>query len=164
MQLKEIGYFSKPHGLKGQLILFTDLDFEENLKVLFIENKGSQAPYFIEEMTVFNKGFLVKLEGINSVEEASLLKNKAVLADEQFIIEEEGFEFEGYTLIDKVKGEVGTIEGLEGEGVNPLLIVNIKGKEVLLPFAEDLITKVDDSKQQLFYEAPEGLIDMYLEE
>lgn len=164
MKLSPIGYFSKPHGLKGHLILFTDLDFDENLTVVFIDHKGSQAPYFIEEMTEFNKGFLVKLEGINDINAANGLKNKEVLADEQFVIEEEAFEFANYTLIDKAKGEIGIIEGLEGSDANPLLKIVINGKEVLLPFADELITKVVKGKKQLFYNAPEGLIDMYLEE
>lgn len=163
MQLVPAGYFSKPHGLKGHLILFTDLDFDESLNVLFIENKGSQAPYFIESMMVFNKGFIVKLEGVNDINAASLLKNKPVLADEKFIIEEEEFEFLNYTLIDKTKGEIGVIEGLEGSDTNPVLKVMVKGKEILLPFVDDLVIKVVESKKQLHYDAPEGLIDMYLE-
>lgn len=164
MNLKPIGYFSKPHGLKGHLILFTSLDFDESMNVVFIESKGSQAPYFIEGMTEFNKGFLVKLEGVNDVNAASALKNKEVLADEKYIIKKDEFEFSGYVLIDKTKGEVGEIKGIEGGDANPLLIVEVKGKEVLLPFTEELITKVHKAKKQLHYNAPEGLIDMYLEE
>lgn len=164
MKLKPIGYFSKPHGLKGHLVLFTDLDFDVAMNVLFVENKGSQAPYFIEEMTEFNKGFLVKLEGINDVNAAAALKNKEALADEKFILEQESFELLNFTLIDKEKGELGTIIGLEGSETNPLVVVNVKGKEVLLPFADDLITKIVKTKKQVYYNAPEGLIDMYLEE
>lgn len=163
MKLQTIGYFSKPHGLKGHLVLFTDLDFDVDINVVFIENKGSQAPYFIEEMTEFNKGFLVKLEGINDVNAAAVLKNKEVLADEKFIIEEDEFEFLNFVLIDKSKGEVGVITGIEGSETNPLIVVNVNGKEILLPFAEDLITKIVKTKKQVFYNAPEGLIDMYLE-
>jgi len=164
MSLTPIGYFSKPHGLKGHLVLFTELDFDESMNVVFIDSKGSQAPYFIEEMTEFNKGFLVKLEGINDVNAAGLLKNKEVLADDKFVIEEDEFEFTGYTLIDQQKGEIGVIEGLEGSDGNPLLNIVKNGKEILLPFAGDLIVKVLKGKKQLFYNAPEGLIDMYLEE
>lgn len=163
MKLQTIGYFSKPHGLKGHLVLFTDLDFDVDMNVVFIENKGSQAPYFIEEMTEFNKGFLVKLEGINDVNAAAVLKNKEVLADKKFIIEEDEFEFLNFVLIDKSKGEVGVITGIEGSETNPLIVVNVNGKEILLPFAEDLITKIVKTKKQVFYNAPEGLIDMYLE-
>lgn len=164
MKPESIGYFSKPHGLKGHLILFTTLDFDENLKVIFVEHNGSHAPYFIEEMTAFNKGFLIKLEGINDINAAGLLKNKEVLADHQYIIKQEEFEYTGFTLIDQTKGAIGTIEGLEGSEENPLLKITVHAKELLLPYTEELVTKVVKSKKQVFYNAPDGLIDLFLNE
>ena len=162
MKLKPIGYFSKPHGLKGHLILFTEYDFKNKLDVLFIEQSGSQAPFFIEEIKPFNNGFLVKLEGVNDINAATVLKNKEVLADAKFIIAEKEFEYLNYTLIDEIKGEVGVIEGLEGNAANPLLKVIAGEKEILLPYSTEFIIKAVKVKKELFYRAPEGLIDMYL--
>mgnify|MGYP003394689088 CR=1 FL=1 len=162
MTLKPIGYFSKPHGLKGHLILFTDLDFKKRPNVVFIEQSGSQAPYFIEEFKEFSKGFLVKLETVNDINAANALKNKEVLAEDKFLAEEKEFEFLNFTLIDEMKGEVGLITGLEGNEANPLLIVLAGEKEILLPFSEELVVKIVKTKKQLFYKAPEGLIDLYL--
>jgi 16S rRNA processing protein RimM len=163
MKLKPIGYFSKPHGLKGHLILFTDFDFKKAPNAIFIEQSGSQAPYFVEEFKPFNKGFLVKLENVNDVNAANALKNKEILAEDKFLVKEEGFEFLNFILIDEVKGEVGVIEGLEGSETNPLLKIISGGKEILLPFSDELIVKIVKTKKQLFYNAPEGLIDLYLE-
>ena len=163
MKLKPIGYFSKSHGLKGHLILFTELDFKSKLEVLFIEQGGSQAPFFIEEFKPFNNGFLVKLEGVNDINAATVLKNKEVLAEEKYTIKEKGFEYEGFTLMDEIKGEVGVIEGLDGNSANPLLRVIAGEKEILLPYSTEFIIKAVKTKKQLFYKAPEGLIDMYLE-
>lgn len=162
MKLKPVGYFSKPHGLKGHLILFTDLDFKKRPNVVFIEQSGSQAPYFIEEFKEFSKGFLVKLETVNDINAANALKNKEVLAEDKFLAEEKEFEFLNFTLIDEMKGEVGLITGLEGNEANPLLIVLAGEKEILLPFSEELVVKIVKTKKQLFYKAPEGLIDLYL--
>ena len=163
MKLKPIGYFSKPHGLKGHLILFTEYDFKNKMEVLFIEQSGSQAPYFIEEIKPFNNGYLVKLEGVNDINAATVLKNKEVLAEEKYTIKEKDFEYLNYTLIDEMKGEVGVIEGLEGNAANPLLKVIAGGKEILLPYSDEFIIKAVKAKNQLYYRAPEGLIDMYLE-
>lgn len=163
MKLKSIGYFSKPHGLKGHLILFTELEFKKKPEVIFIEQNGSQAPYFVEEFKSFNNGFLVKLETINEINAATVLKNKQVLTEEKYVIKEKEFEFLNYTLIDELKGEVGKIEGLEGNDANPLLRVMAGEKEILLPFSEEFIVKAVKAKKQLFYRAPEGLIEMYLE-
>lgn len=163
MNLKPIGHFSKAHGLKGHLILFTEFDFKKKPNVIFIEQSGSQAPYFIEEFKAFNNGFLVKLETINDINAANALKTKEVLAEDKFLVKEKEFEFLHFTLIDEIKGEVGQIEGLEGNAANPLLRVIAGEKEILLPFSEELILKAVKAKKQLFYKAPEGLIDMYLE-
>lgn len=164
MNLKPIGYFSKPHGLKGHLILFTQLQFKGKLNVIFIEQGGSQAPYFVEEMKPFNNGFLVKLETINDVNAANVLKNKEILAEDKFLVKEKDFEFLNFALIDEVKGEIGPIEGIEGTESNPLLIVNCKGKQIVLPYNPDFIVKVVKTKKQLLYRAPEGLIDVLLED
>jgi 16S rRNA processing protein RimM len=164
MKLKSIGYFSKPHGLKGHLILKTSFDFKQSIKALFIEMSGSQAPHFLEEMKPFKEGFLVKLEGINRVEEAASFKNKEVLADEKFILKDTNvFEYAGFTLIDKHKGEIGLIEELIDTPGNPLLRVSVAGQEVLLPYNTHFIENVNKAGKQLLYNAPEGLIDMYLE-
>ncbi len=162
MKLRPIGHFSKPHGLKGHLILFTEFDLKNKLKVIFIEQSGSQAPYFIEEFKPFNKGFLVKLEAVNDVNAANLLKNKDVLAEEKFIIEEESFEYLNFLLIDEEKGEVGLIQGLTGSDANPLFVIVKDGKEILLPFSDEFVTKIVKTKKQIFYKAPEGLLDLYL--
>jgi 16S rRNA processing protein RimM len=162
MKLKPVGYFSKPHGLKGHLILFTEMELKPKLNAVFIEQKGSQAPYFIEEIKPHANGYLVKLESVDDVNAASVLKNKEVLAEEKFILKEDTFEFLDFTLIDEVKGEVGVIEGIEGNPNNPLLKVLAGDKEILLPFNEEFVIKVVRSKKQLFYSAPEGLIDLYL--
>jgi 16S rRNA processing protein RimM len=164
MKLKPVGYFSKPHGLKGHLILKTSFDFKPTIKAFFIEISGSQAPYFIEELKPFKEGFLVKLEGINRVEEAASFKNKEVLADEKFILKDNNiFEYSGYTLIDKLKGEIGRIEELIDTPGNPLLRISVAEKEVLLPYNTHFIEKVKKAEKQVLYNAPEGLIDMYLE-
>lgn len=163
MNLQPIGYFSKPHGLKGHLILFTHLDFKNKLNVIFIEQAGSQAPYFIEEMKPFSNGFLVKLENINDINSANALKNKEILAESKHIVKEKEFEFYLFTLIDELKGEVGVIQSLDGNATNPILKVLAGEKEILLPYREEFVLKVVKAKKQLFYKAPEGLIDMYLE-
>jgi 16S rRNA processing protein RimM len=163
MQFKSVGYFSKTHGLKGHLVLFSQADFDfGSTTAIFIEQGGSQAPYFVEEMKPFNDGLLVKLEGINSIEEAGKLKNKTVLVDSTFVEEEEEFEFLNYTLIDKQKGEIGKVEEFINDTGNPLLRINRAGQEILLPFNEDFIEKIKKKEKQILYNAPEGLLELYL--
>ena len=63
MELTEIGYFSKTHGIKGHLILKSERDFYfEEVKAVFIERGGSKAPYFISELRETNSDLLLLLE------------------------------------------------------------------------------------------------------
>ncbi|MBL7931654.1 MAG: hypothetical protein JNL60_07125, partial [Bacteroidia bacterium] len=67
MDLKQIGYFSKTHGVKGHLILKSDLYFDQDLKALFLETQGGgKAPYFISEIKETNQGLIMLLEEITS--------------------------------------------------------------------------------------------------
>ena len=47
--------------------------------------------------------------------------------------------------------------------LNPLLIIDFNGKEILLPLFDGLIVNVDRESKQLKVNAPEGLIDLYLD-
>jgi 16S rRNA processing protein RimM len=163
MDLQPIGYFSRTHGLKGHLVLNPSCDIEaDHLKALFIEIGGSQAPYFIEEIKDFSSGWLVKLEGVDIVDTAAKLKNKTVLAETKFIIQDRVFEYLYFTLVDAEKGEIGVIEELIDTPGNPLLKVVRAGQEILLPFNADFIQKIKKKEKQLLYNAPGGLLDLYL--
>jgi len=166
MELTQVGYFSKTHGVKGLLILKVEKDFVvEELKAVFIESPTGKAPYFISEVKEANNGLIIGLEEINAVERAKLLLGKAVFIDSELVNEEEEeFNWIGFELIDKNFGSLGKISGVSDNGHQVLLSIEYKGKEVLLPLVEDFIGKIDEKGKKLFFNGPEGLIDLYLEE
>lgn len=166
MELVSAGYFSKTHGVKGHLLFRADLDFDETkLKALFIESATGKAPHFIEEIKMSANQFVVLLEDIKSVEEAKKLIGKSVYIDSSLVIEEEGgLDWEGYELIDAHYGSLGNILEVTDNGSQELFVLSYKGREVLLPFVEDFVERVDEEAKKLFFNAPEGLIEVYLEE
>lgn len=163
MILQEIGYFSKTHGLKGQLQLNIIKDFDiEECNALIVQLPTGQLPQFISEFRETKNGFIVSLDDITSIDEAKVYVGKKVLVDEKFIFADEDGEFVGYTLVDDTFGEVGVIDEVEDTGANLILKIDHKGKQVLLPYSEDLVMKIDEDKKIIFYKAPDGLIQMYL--
>jgi len=66
-------------------------------------------------------------------------------------------------VIDQIKGPIGQIQEVIDNGPNVVLQVNCNGKEIMLPYNEELILGIDEVSKALNYNAPEGLIDMYLE-
>jgi len=169
MNTEEIGYISKTHGLKGHVILrlneLVRID-EEGIKSIFLELNGSQVPYFIEECRPNNAGYIIKLETIDVVETSKKLIGKKAFAVTDFILEEEESlkEFIGYTIIDSKLGNVGIISDVDEKTDNVIIkVMHPSGKEIILPFNNDFIIEIDDDLKTIHFNAPEGLIEMYLQ-
>ena len=169
MNTEEIGYISKTHGLKGHVILrlneLVRID-EGGIKSIFLELNGSQVPYFIEECRPNNAGYIIKLETIDVVETSKKLIGKKAFALTDFILEEEESlkEFIGYTIIDSKLGNVGIISDVDEKTDNVIIkVMHPSGKEIILPFNNDFIIEIDDDLKTIHFDAPEGLIEMYLQ-
>jgi len=163
MIFKEIGYFSKTQGLKGQLQLNIIADFDiETCAALFIQLSSGQSPQFISEFRQTKNGFVISLEDIDTIDKAKPFVGKKVLIDEKYILESNDTNYVGYKLFDEKFGDLGLINRVEDSGANLVFYLTFKEKEVLLPFKEELVKKIDDSAKVIYYLAPEGLIDMYL--
>lgn len=165
MELLPIGYFSKTHGVKGQLVLKADRDFSiHDVKAVFIEVSGAKAPYFISEIKESNTGIIISLEDLAAIEKARVLIGKQVFIDATLVLEDEDDEdWIGFELVDKHFGSLGTIKEITDNGVQTLVSIIYKEKEVILPMVEEFIENIDETKRKIFYNAPEGLINVYLD-
>lgn len=166
-----IGKFQKTHALKGELNMISDIDSEYFMEgnPLIVENDGILVPFYVE--SIRPKGttsYLVKLEGINSEEEASIFVNNEISIlkkdaeewlDDTF---EDLGELIGYSVIeDKTRVEIGRVERIDDSTSNILLILTDKDDEqIYIPFNEDLIVEIDDENQVIKMNLPEGLVDL----
>ena len=167
MQLAPIGYISKTHGLKGHCVLRMNEDLfldEENITAIFLDLNGASAPYFIEDLTWNNNGYILKLETIDTIDLAKKLIGKTCSVETRFIEEDQNpdKQYIGYTLIDDKHGELGPVEDIIENSANVLIKLTYQGKEILLPFVDELIFEIDESAKTIRYRAPAGLIDMFL--
>ena len=174
MDLKDsiyIGQIAKLHGYKGGVSLFLDVTHPEeymDMESFFIEIDGILTPFFVESFKLKNKGFAaVKFQGIDTEQEAkSLLKKKVFIPETELKeLDESNFydhEVIGYEVEDVVKGKIGKVTAIADLKQNPLLVIEFKDKEILLPIFEGLIVKVDRKLKRLKVKAPDGLIDLYL--
>lgn len=174
MDLKDsiyIGQIAKLHGYKGGVSLFLDVTHPEeymDMESFFIEIDGILTPFFVDSFKLKNKGFAaVKFQGVDSEQEArSLLKKKVFIPETELReLDESNFydhEVIGYEVEDVVKGEIGKVTAIADLKQNPLLVIEFKDKEILLPIFDGLIVKVDRKLKRLKVKAPDGLIDLYL--
>lgn len=166
MEISFIGYFCKTFGIKGLLVLKSETAFFFNkLDALFIETSVGRAPFFIREIRENNIGLIVNLEEIDSVEKAKLLLEKKIFINSELIIKNATeINYVGYSVIDKKQGLLGTILSTSYNGSQILLYLNYRGKELILPFVNIFIEKIDKERKKIFFNSPEGLINLYLEE
>lgn len=167
MDTQEIGYISKTHGLKGHVILRLNelVNIDEDIKSIFLDLNGSQVPYFVEECRPNNTGYILKLETIDTVETSKKLIGKKAFSLPDFILDEDESlkEFIGYAIIDSKLGNIGNIADVDEKTDNAIIkVIHPSGAEIILPFNDDLIIEIDDDLKTIDFNAPEGLIEMYL--
>ncbi len=167
-----LGYIAKLHGFKGEVSFFLDVTdpFEyERLKQVYVDVNGFLTPFFIQSINLRPKGFAtVKFEGVESENDAQALVRKNLylpLVDLPQLSDKNFYDHEvvGFELVDASHGLVGVIQQIIDLPVNPLIQVDAKGKEVLIPFVKGLIQRVDRENKTLHVQAPEGLIGIYLD-
>ena len=163
----EIGQIVNTFGIKGMVKVqpFTD-DIEqfENLKTIYIKNKSEQKEYEIEEVKYHKNMILLKLKGINNIEEANLLRQSYLLKDRE---KEEPLKEGTYYIVDLLGLEVyddngnllGTLEDIFNTGSNDIYVVkNELGKQILLPAISEVIKEIDIKNKKIIVHIIKGLI------
>lgn len=164
-----IGKLAAVHGVKGHFVLSHSLGKKTTLKglnVLFVEVKRDEMlPYFIEEVQIKSESeSYVKLEGINTREEARPLVQKQVWMTEdmfqKFASKSAPISMLGFHIIDQGK-DLGEILEVIEQPHQLLCRIDWNGKEALIPINEDFLLKVDARKKQVLVELPDGLMDIF---
>ncbi len=171
-QCYQLGYIIKPHGLKGEVGILLDVDIPQNYKNLesvFVEINQRLVPFFLASITIKNNKAVVKFEEVDSLESAEGLKgaNLFLPLDQLPKLDKTQFyyhEIEGYEVKDKNEGDLGKIEAIYSLPNQDLIALLYKGKEVLIPINDSIITRVDRELKELHVVLPDGLLAVYLED
>ena len=175
--LTPVGKFLKTHALKGELNVVLDIDddyFAEGFP-LIVDMEGAFVPFYAE--SVRGKGpsaSLIKIEGIDNVDEARLLVNQIIYADKEHLKEFLGEEGEGllleddivgFRVVDERVGEIGIIDRVDSTTENVLFIVRTPdGEEVYIPAADDFVAAIDEEKREVITTLPDELIQLNIKE
>ena len=147
----EIGQIVNTFGIKGEVKVkpFTDdINRFDELKKVYVKTKTDIKQYKIENVKYHKNMVLLKLEGINRIEDAELLRNLFLEIDREDAIPlEEGT----YFIADLIGLEVYTDEGkllgkvddIYNTGSNDIYVVKDElGKQILLPGIKEVIKEV----------------------
>ena len=163
----EIGQIVNTFGIKGMVKIkpFTDdINRFDKLKKVYIKNKDGKKEYQIQEVKYHKNMVLMKLEGIDTVEQADLLRQSYLLVNRD---DEEPLEEGVYYIVDLIGLEVYTDEGvllgnvddIFNTGSNDIYVVKDgKGKQILLPGIPDVIKNVDLESGKIIVHLIPGLM------
>lgn len=162
----EIAFFLKTYGLKGELkmVLLDNIQFDiSTLDSIFIKIKGQFIPYFIDYIQSDSKDLFVKLDDVNSIEAAAKLRGERVyIPSDQLedITKEEGYDsLIGYTAFNQ-DNAIGKIDSLEAYPQQIMAVIDVNSKNVLIPLVDDFIARIDEEKMEIYFQLPEGLLDL----
>lgn len=167
-----IGRIGKPHGVKGEITFhFTDDVFDRvDADYLVLEVEGILVPFFIEEYRFrSDETALLKLEDIDTQEQARELTNSEVYFERRLSVEDEEptmAAIVGYRLVNDEDGlEIGEIVGIDDSTANTLFEVRRASGSpsvapVLIPVADEFIRGIDNDKREIRVTLPDGLLEL----
>ena len=169
-EVYKIGTFHKPHGLGGELLLtFSDDVFERTAcEYIICLIDGILVPFFIEDIR-YHSDFsaFVKLEGVDSVEQAQVFAGIDVYFPTKYMEVEKGIlswdSFVDFDVTDVCTQKVlGKIQAVDESTVNVLFVVGVygSGEELLIPACEEFIEEIDCKAKKVFMKLPDGLLSL----
>ncbi len=165
----KVGFFRKTHGVFGELVLEFEPQFENSVEIanrFFVELEGLLVPFFVLEdgfRFKTDNSAILTFDGVESEKYAKRMVGCSVFLfkTEIVVMPDELFDSElvNYLLFDEILGEIGIIDQVDNYSGNIVISVNYKGKELLVPFNEDLIINLDRQNKTITLKFPEGLLE-----
>lgn len=164
----EIGQIVNTFGIKGEVKVkpFTeDIRRFDKLKKVNIQQKNSKKEYEIENVKYHKEMVILKLKGIDKIEQAEPLKNSYLKIDRN---DEEPLEKGTYYIVDLLGLSVytdenillGTLDDIYNTGSNDIYVVKDElGKQTLLPAIQDVIKQIDMENKKIIVHIIKGLLD-----
>jgi 16S rRNA processing protein RimM len=166
-----LGKIVKPFSFKGELVLFLDVDNIENyidMEFVYLEIKDKLIKYEINNLRLQGNKMVCQFKDVTQ-EESNMLIGKEMYMPLEFLPKLSGNKFYfheviGFNVEDKEKGNIGIIKEIYDNTVQPIMSIDDNGREILIPIINNVVKNVDRGKRLITIEAPQGLIDIYLEE
>lgn len=163
----EIGQIVNTNGLKGNLKvkpLTDEITRFEDLENVYIQKNNKLTEFKIQDVKYSKNMVLLKLEGIDNIEEAEKYRNCYLKINRKDAVE---LDEDSYFIVDIIGCEVytdgqellGKVIDVFPTGSNDVYTVKgINNNEILIPAIEDVIKDVDIKNKKIIIHLMEGLI------
>ena len=167
--LKVLGTITRSHGLKGFFkvnIHSAGLPPIEKDEPVFIQLQGGPVPFFVEECTASSHNvWILKLEEVDSLEEAEKYIGREMFIEESRFVgikTDATDELVGFKVEDFEKGSIGVVTGILETAQHPVIEIEKDNNLILVPWVDAIVKEIDKDSKTIKIEAPDGLIDLYV--
>ena len=160
-----VGKLRRPHGLRGEMLMEIITDFPDRLQAGSLVYVGEALqPLHLVKTRLQGTALLVTLEGYTSLEAAGALRNQNVYVtaiDRPALPKGEYYlhQLLGMDVIAQAGQTLGRVEEILETGANDVLVVRRPhGSDILIPFLESLLLRVDLEHSAIHLRLPPGLL------
>jgi len=160
-KLVPIGSVSKPHGIKGELVValnYSDIEIDKNLRIIWLGDSPNHIhPWKIETYRLGEKRIFLKLRDVNSLEEAKYLEEIKVFLPQNLIQHTAFSEILNFTVFDsKTQKQVGIVKSIDLTNPQILMLIETGKNELMLPIVDEFVKEIDQAKKRISVELIEG--------
>lgn len=166
-----VGKVVNTHGIKGEVRVISKTDFAEkrykpgNHLFLFMDGSQEHLELIVKAHRVHKNFDLLTFEGYENVNEVEKLKNAIIKVPESQLGELDEGEFYFHEIVGclvfTVHGEeIGRITEILTPGANDVWVIKPKngGRDILIPYIEQIVKKVDVKEKIILIQPMEGLL------
>lgn len=167
-----VGKIVNTHGVRGEVRVISRTDFPEERysegSILHAVNEqGERRPLKVVSWRKHKQFDLLTFESIDSLNDAEMLKGKILQVDRSAIDDEppEGefyyHEIIGCEVFTESGEAIGKVKEILSPGANDVWVVQRKekGKDILIPYIDEVVKQVKPEEQKVVINLMEGLLD-----
>ncbi|GAA0445322.1 ribosome maturation factor RimM [Lentibacillus halophilus] len=168
-QMLNVGKIINTHGVQGEVKVQRITDFDDRFDIgnqLVLVNEDSQELVLTIDGHRIHKGFdLIHFKGYDTINDVEWFKGKHLQISENQLTELDENEYYYHEIIGcsayLTDGSyLGSIKEILSPGANDVWVVKREqGKDVLVPYIENIVQEVDVAAQKVVIEPMEGLLD-----
>lgn len=169
-QYLNVGKIVNTQGIKGEVRVIAITDFGEerfqkgNELFLFLPRQKEPLTLTIENHRRHKNFDILKFVGYDNINDVEAFRDGILKVSRDNLVDlEEGefyyFQIIGLPVYDQEKGYIGKVSEILTPGANDVWVVETEDdKEVLLPYIDEVILKVDIDGKRIDVDIPEGLM------
>ncbi len=165
-QFLEVGKVNNTHGIKGELkftLWCDDINYLKQLNVLYLDDKGEKPVKIISVRPQKNIAIL-KLENINTIEQAEALKGRVLYCNRDDAVIDENANYIAdiigcYVVDVDTEEEYGQVKDVLNYGSCDIYDIESWGKHTLVPATPDIVKEINTEYQVIRIKKMKGLFD-----